>query len=67
MPTHYHVVNNTDPTHQTTGFTVADVAREEAADLHHITRDVHTVIECTHPDCELVTSTHTGGPGDFGE
>ena len=62
---HYHVISLDDSNHQTPGYQLSDQADAERADLDAIHGTRHTTIECRSPLCELLTTSHTGGPHDL--
>ena len=64
-PAHYHVISLDDSSHQTPGYQDSAQADAARADLDAIHGSRHTTVECRSPRCELVTTSHSGGPGDF--
>ena len=54
---HYHVISLTDPAHHSAGYQDPEAANQEAIDRG----DDWRIIQCQHPDCELTTTSHSGG------
>lgn len=60
MTTHYHVVSVTDFAHRSGGFPNFDLANDQAAALDG--EDLHGVVVCFDPNCEMVRLADNGRP-----